>query len=340
MKCLIYSDVHFSQYSSILRSRGEKYSTRLENLIQSVSWAEHLADEQACDAVINLGDFFDRPDIDPETMAAIQDVYFCDKPHIVLTGNHDASISNLEFSSVQFFKALGARVITSIEKESINDFVDFYYVPYLTKENIKPLNEIVSGNKKKVIFSHNDIAGIQYGKFISQDGFNINDIKANCNLFLNGHLHNGGIIENLVLVGNLSGANFNEDGYRFKHYAYILTINGSEITLEPYLNPYAISFYKLSINTDHDLNKITRLKSKSVISAVCNNRLLNKAEELIRNNKDIIEHRLIATYYSSTSEEGVDFKVENHVQQFIDFVQTKIAPSDVLSEELTILSKE
>ena len=95
-KYLIYSDVHFSTYSSILRSRGRKYSTRLHNLIDSVSWAEHLADEKDCDAVINLGDFFDRPDIESEVITALQDVYFCNKPHIIVTGNHDANISNLE----------------------------------------------------------------------------------------------------------------------------------------------------------------------------------------------------------------------------------------------------
>ena len=153
-KYLIYSDVHFSTYSSILRSRGRKYSTRLHNLIDSVSWAEHLADEQDCDAVINLGDFFDRPDIESEVITALQDVYFCNKPHIIVTGNHDANISNLEFSSVQLFKSLGAKVITDIEKEEINEFVDFYYIPYLVNEKLRPLKDIVSGNKKKVIFSH------------------------------------------------------------------------------------------------------------------------------------------------------------------------------------------
>ena len=37
MRILIYTDVHFSQYSSIIRSRGKKYSTRLENLINSIN---------------------------------------------------------------------------------------------------------------------------------------------------------------------------------------------------------------------------------------------------------------------------------------------------------------
>ena len=145
-KYLIYSDVHFSTYSSLLRSRGRKYSTRLHNLIDSVSWAEHLADEKDCDAVINLGDFFDRPDIESEVITALQDVYFCNKPHIIVTGNHDANISNLEFSSVQLFKSLGAKVITDIEKEEIsaklyNEELPSFLYSFAYRKNLQPLQE-------------------------------------------------------------------------------------------------------------------------------------------------------------------------------------------------------
>lgn len=37
MKILLYSDVHWSQYSSMVRDRGDNYSLRLQNCIQSVS---------------------------------------------------------------------------------------------------------------------------------------------------------------------------------------------------------------------------------------------------------------------------------------------------------------
>ena len=57
-KLFVYGDVHWSTYSSIIRSRGEQYSTRLENLIRSVNWAEALAEKYNCETVICLGDFF------------------------------------------------------------------------------------------------------------------------------------------------------------------------------------------------------------------------------------------------------------------------------------------
>ena len=342
MKILIYTDVHFSQYSSIVRSRGEKYSTRLHNLIKSVSWAEHLADEHGCDEVFCLGDFWDRSDVNAEELTALQDVYFSDKPHIFLTGNHDANVSSLDFSTVQIFKSRNAKIITDTEKRNINDKVDFYFIPYLTEDKLKPIADIVSKDKKSVVFSHNDLAGIQYGKFLSQNGFNIRDIINNCTLFLNGHLHNGCIIEDkIVLVGNLTGQNFNEDATQYDHYAYILTVddNGA-ITLDPYINPYAFNFYKLTIYTKEDISKLDRLKSNSVLSITCNSKLLEQVTEKLKNS-NVIEYRLISVYSRglASTEEVVDFKVEDHLQQFIEYVQSKIPPSDILSEELVILSK-
>ena len=71
MKILIVGDVHWSTYSSIVRSRGKKYSTRLENLINSVNWAERIADEENCDRIIYLGDFFDKADLTAEEITAL-----------------------------------------------------------------------------------------------------------------------------------------------------------------------------------------------------------------------------------------------------------------------------
>jgi len=341
VKYLIYSDCHFSQYSSIVRTRGYKYSTRLENLIKSISWAEHLADDEDCDMIINLGDTFDRPDLNSEELTAFQDIYFSSKPHIILTGNHDASISNLEFSSAQIFKSIDAKVITGIESMEINNKVDFYFIPYLTTDKLKPLADIVFGDKKKVIFSHNDLAGIQYGKFTSQSGFDVKDILNNCTLFINGHLHNSCVIEDkIILVGNLTGQNFNEDATKYDHYVYILSIDDAgAITVEPHINPHAFNFYKININTKSDLSKLNALKQNPVLSITCNSKLLQKVTDII-NSKNVIEYRLITTYSDSNTEEPtINFKVEDHLQQFINYVQTKIPPSDILSEELGLLSK-
>ena len=61
MKCLIYSDVHWSVTSSIVNGRGKNYSIRLEHLIDGMNWINELAKSKDCEITICAGDFFHRP---------------------------------------------------------------------------------------------------------------------------------------------------------------------------------------------------------------------------------------------------------------------------------------
>ena len=71
MKLLVIGDVHWSTYSSIVRGRGPHFSTRLENLIASMQFVEHIADKYKVDEEIFLGDFFDKPDLNAEEISAL-----------------------------------------------------------------------------------------------------------------------------------------------------------------------------------------------------------------------------------------------------------------------------
>ena len=81
MKYLIYTDVHWSTYSSIIRSRGDIYSKRIENLIESVNWAEKLATTNGCDEIICLGDFFDKPDLNSEELTSLTELTWANIHH-------------------------------------------------------------------------------------------------------------------------------------------------------------------------------------------------------------------------------------------------------------------
>ena len=54
-RILLFTDNHFSQYSSIIISRGDKFSTRLENQIQSLNWVNETAIEKNCKRLDELG---------------------------------------------------------------------------------------------------------------------------------------------------------------------------------------------------------------------------------------------------------------------------------------------
>lgn len=338
MKYLIYSDVHFCQASSIVRQRGKKYSERLHNLIDSVSWAEHLADEENCDGIICAGDFMDRPDAKAEEITALNDVYFSSLHHDILVGNHDSNVANLTFSSTEILNNIDANIITEPKIVSVNDYVDLYFIPYLTKaEDFDLTKYLLDNDKKKIVISHNDIRGIRYGKYVSESGFSISDIKEHCTLFINGHLHNGYMMDNIVLVGNLTGLNFNENAQKYDHYIYLLNIgDDGTIDLEPRINPYAFNFYKIYINNENDFKHLDNLKPNAVLSVICNASLLeavdNKLKEL-----PIVTYRLTGTYGHADLSEDFEFTQEDHLKQFIDYVQTKIEPSKILAEELSIL---
>ena len=74
MKVAICGDIHLSKTSSIVRSRGKKYTTKLENCITSLNWFEKTAQKHNCELEIFLGDVFDHSEVDDETLTAVSDI--------------------------------------------------------------------------------------------------------------------------------------------------------------------------------------------------------------------------------------------------------------------------
>ena len=126
--------------------------------------------------------------------------------------------------------------IQSVTLESVN----------ITNSEIKDYFGPIPQGMKRVILSHNDIAGIQMGAFLSKEGFSLNDIDENCDLFINGHIHNcGWVSEKAFNIGNLTGQNFSEDAFRFEHVAVILDTD--TLHMDWYENPHAFNFYKIDL---------------------------------------------------------------------------------------------
>ena len=81
MKIAVCGDIHISKTSSIIRSRGEKFSTRIEGCINSINWFEKQASENGCDLVIYLGDVFDSPILDDEIITSLKDIEWNNLKH-------------------------------------------------------------------------------------------------------------------------------------------------------------------------------------------------------------------------------------------------------------------
>ena len=106
MKALICGDVHWATYSSIIRKRGIEYSKRLENCINSVNWVEQTAEENGCDTVIYLGDFFDRADATAEEISALNEVQWSNVKHNIIVGNDELGIADGDYSTEKILNLL------------------------------------------------------------------------------------------------------------------------------------------------------------------------------------------------------------------------------------------
>lgn len=337
MKYLIYSDIHISQGSSIVKQEGIKYSIRLEHIIDSINWAEDLAEKENCSAVFNLGDTFDKPIINSMEATAVQDIRWNNLPHYILVGNHDSDVASLEYSSVNVLKKLGFEIIAQPKTIMLNND-KFVFIPYITENNRKEFNYYVQ-DKDSIVLSHNDVSGFNFGGFLSKDGFAIADIEKDCKLFLNGHLHNSSFLSKKVLnVGNLCGQNFSEDAFKYSHGCWILDTDN--MSLQFFENPHSFNFYQ--IEYPNDVEKLSRLKDNSVINIKCERSQKSLLEQdLLRISNKIIAKRIIVFDKEVESDENEIIKLEkvDHLKQLKDYIIDTLGNTEIVQKELKEICK-
>lgn len=320
MKIGVIGDIHWSKYSSIMRQIGETYTKRLENCIESINWAEETLKD--CDEIVYLGDFFDSSDLSNEEITALTSIKWNDKPHRFLVGNHEMGINDLSKSSAHIFKLFGFDVI---DKPKEVDGIG--YIPYVLSANREPLNNYV-GNCK-IIFSHNDIKGVQMGRYVSEDGFSIEEIEKSCEMFINGHLHNGERINDRIInLGNLTGQNFSEDANRYSHKIAVIDSDSCELTF--YENPHAFNFYKVDYNSGG-----TELKTNAIVTASVNSDKQQEVKDFLENDKNVICYRMVVNHLTEDSiSSGVEQLSVDHIGEFYNYVIDKLGNSDIVRKEL------
>ena len=343
MKIGVVGDLHWSRYSSILRQRSSKYSCRLQSCIKSIGWAESLMEQQYCDLAIYLGDFFDSSELNSEELTALADVaqeWSKQFPHYFLVGNHEMGVHDLSQSSSHIFNMLdvpGFYDMCVIDKPSVIEREDVVLrlLPYVLDDERKPLKEyfVQDTNKKTIMFSHNDIAGIQMGQFISQKGFSIQEIQENCDLFLNGHIHNGSkVADKIINVGNLTGQNFSEDALKYDH--SIIILDTDTLKCEVYENPYALNFYKLDLcNMSFDFDT---LKDNAVVTLRVEQSDQEFYRSLLENLPKVLAYRIILapTTSNTTVTNNRELISINHLDKFSEYVLENLGNNEAVKYEL------
>lgn len=330
MKYLIYSDIHWSNISSLIRGRGEKYSDRIENLIKCLNWAEECADNLNVDKIVCLGDFFNSPSLEQEEITSLNDIKWSNKPHQFLVGNHESSMHDLRYNSANIMKKFGFEVINEVKIED-----GIVFIPYIANKYREDFNYYVK-DKNSIVFSHNDIAGIQFGDYSTVDGFNIDDISNGCRLFLNGHIHNQGKLrDNVYNVGSTTAHNFTNDSFSYKYGIWIL--DTVSLDLQFIENPYSFKFYKIDIENETDVNTLSNLPKLSVVSIRSKEQYVDIVKDILRSNENISYSRLVVmrdVVETKDDNKKEDLSID-YFEKLINFVYEQIGVSDIVNEELS-----
>ena len=290
MKILIFTDNHWCVSSSVLRKRGKKYSYRLENQIESLNWLEDYAAKNGISRIVCMGDFFNKAELVDEEITALKEIKW--NPgifHEFIVGNHESGDHELKFTSTNALSLPGEFAIYSVPTKYVAGDVELCFLPYIIESDRLPI-ESYFGKKtmKRIIFSHNDLKGIQMGMIVSQAGFTIPDIEANCDLFLNGHIHSGSKITNKVInLGSLTGQNFGVNAFSYKHQIAILDTDTLDVKYIE--NPYALKFYKLDVNSLRDIMRLDKIGTNAVVSVKCQDTML----KLLNAKLDELKDRII-----------------------------------------------
>lgn len=351
MRFIIYSDNHFCEKCSLITKLGNKYSMRLENQIASLNWIEETAIKKDCNVVICGGDFFDKYFVTDQELTALKDINWNTLPHYFLVGNHESEENDLQYSSAKALEGSNRFVVSTPEIYHFWDKnkkeCEVAFLPYIVESNRKDLSEYfehkpLRPDVYRLLISHNDLFGVQMGPVISRTGFKPEELSKICNLCINGHLHNGQkILENVINIGNLTGKDFGENAFKYKHGAYIVDTETKVIDFIE--NPYAFNFYSIEINSEFDILKLKRLKQNSVVSLKCKASLVADTRKAIESLPNIVESRLMVVRDTSLIEgletANIDDLTMDHKGKFVECCKEKIDNTPILEEELAEVLK-
>ena len=280
-----------------------------------------------------------------EEISALREIKWNDIKKYFVVGNHESAQHELTFTTMQAIDNGNISIINRPTGIVIEDNT-YYFIPYFIDSDRPSFKEMIDDMKvesrgKKIVFSHNDIAGINYAGFISKSGFNKEEIESSCDLFLNGHLHNGQKISDKIYnLGSFSAHNFTNDSFNYKYGAWILDTD--DMSLEFIENPFSLNFYKLSIVEESDLKQLSKINNNSVLSIRYSTHLANELESELSKIKEklIVTPRMMAIRETA---DAAEIKIQdlrsNHLERLVTFCRQALTNSDILEAELAELCK-
>ena len=317
-----------------------------------MNWIEEQAEINRCSAIVCLGDFFDKSELNSEEITAIGEIMWADMAHWFIVGNHEMGRNNLEHSSSHLFEMLPDGLVIDEPMAFDTHDTTIILLPYILESHRKPLKEYLTDKnfmglgalkENVIILSHNDIAGIQMGKFLSTDGFSIEEIEENCSLFINGHLHNEADIgKNIINLGNITGQNFSEDAFKYGHRALLIDTNTKSV--QKFENPYAMNFYKVDctrMKESEMIETLNGLKYPAVATIRTSGSMIHSVNKQLSETSNIISHRVLVDANTTTNNvvDEIEQTSLDHISKFVEYALTNIGADELTKNEIERISK-
>jgi len=198
---LVFSDLHADNLLPLSVYNEDGLGDRLVDAVEALTRIWRVAEEEGVQAILFLGDLFNRPRVDSMTMTTIgralyklQDAF--QLPLVLLPGNHDSAGRLTTSSTVDVFGALALphAIIARDEEPAVWDadptfcFVAKRYDrPDVAGPNLAAHLASVPDPSKTILLLHHDIKGAKVGSWMTE-GLD-RDVLKRFRLVLSGHYH-------------------------------------------------------------------------------------------------------------------------------------------------------
>jgi DNA repair exonuclease SbcCD nuclease subunit len=196
-KALLVSDTH--QSNSLPHARPAEHGATDRLLDQEALWKRinRAAAKYNCDVAIHAGDLFDKPAVDPVTMASMcRSLSESTVPWYLLPGNHDGHTTRGERFAVEAFAYLQNEVGIHHFNEPLKaaDWLTFWPIEFMPSEKfwIKHAEAAAMGRDRggtNVLIGHQSVVGCTHVGWTCDDGLDADKVVEGFDHAIFGHFH-------------------------------------------------------------------------------------------------------------------------------------------------------
>lgn len=194
---LAVADVHMSNKLPYARPTSNGLTDRFQDQLKLWETIHAAADEHDVNAILDLGDLFDKSLVDPVTLThTVEAILEGDWPHYILPGNHDAnSIRGGRF----IVEALGKmrqdhiHVLEAGDKLEAQGWLTFWAIPFTTagptRTRLAEIRAEMDKRQVNVLLFHNSVIGARHLGWVCDDGLTPDEVCEGFDWVLSGHFH-------------------------------------------------------------------------------------------------------------------------------------------------------